>query len=450
MAEGEVRYTSSSGVGIAYRVTGSGPIDLLWYPGAPLLPMDSVDDEPAFSRFHARLRSIARVIQFDARGIGLSDRVPPGSPPTLDEWVSDAVAVLDAAAAAEVAMIAPRDEALLGILLAATQPERVSRLVVINGTARFRRAADYPEGIPNEQLDGFLTHNTAADLPRDAGVDFLQRFAPTVADDPAFRLWWERAGQRGGGPTAALSILRVVYDADVRDRLGAIRAPTLVLHNRGSQGVGPRHGRYIADHIAGSRYIELPAPDALYWVGDVRQMLDEIEEFLTGRLSRRADRVLRTVLFTDIVASTQKLAELGDRRGRELWERHDAVVRRQLGRFSGHLVKSTGDGVMATFDSPALAAAAALAIRDEVQSLGLHIRAGVHTGEIEIRGEDIAGMAVHIAARIAALAGADEVLVSRTVVDLTLGSDLVATPRGDFELKGVPVPVTLYALGPNP
>ncbi len=446
----DVRYATTGDVHIAYRVIGDvGPGGtLLWYPAAPLLPMESIDEEPALSRWQARLASFCRVVEFDARGLGLSDPTSPSDPPTLEQWAQDAVAVLDAVGCRYVSVLAPRDSALEAIMLAASHPDRISKLIVINGAARMRRAPDYPAGIPDHLVDRFLSANVEPGSGASVGLDFLSFAAPTVAGDPAFRDWWDRAGRRGASPATARAVLDIGYRADVRPLLGLVRSPTLVLHRTNSRDIRVGHGRYLAEHIPNARLVELPGDDCLYWVGDTDEMMDEVEEFLTGqRRGPNADRMLATILFTDIVGSTDTLARMGERKWRQLLDRHDDAVRRQLVRFKGRLVKTTGDGVVATFDGPARAVLAAMAIRDELLHLGVEIRSGLHIGEVEVRGDDIAGMAVHIAARIEALAGAREIFISRTVVDLIVGSGIEVTPRGDHELKGVPGVMTVFAVG---
>jgi class 3 adenylate cyclase len=430
-------------VHIAYRVTGSGPVDLLWYPGAPLLPMESVDDEPSFARIRARLGSFCRVIQFDARGVGLSDPTPPSSPPTLEQWVDDALAVLDAVGVASSAVFAARDSTLEAVMLAAAHPSRVTRLVIVNGFARLRRAVGYPDGIPDRVIDGFLVSNTDPDAGRDATdtgrSDFLSYAAPSAAKDEAFRTWWDRAGRQGASPASARAILAVGYQADVRPLLPSVSAPTLVLHRKDNRNFRVGLGRYLAEHIPDARFVELPGADCLYWAGDTRQLLDEIEEFLSGRRPEpSSERVLTTVLFTDIVGSTEQAARVGDQRWRELLDEHDTVAEQQVARFSGRLIKTTGDGVLATFDGPARAVRCGCALRDALLRLGVDIRVGIHTGEVELRGQDIGGMGVHIAARVQALARPGEILTSRTVADLVVGSGIEFDDRGDHQLKGVP------------
>jgi class 3 adenylate cyclase len=433
----EIQFTQSGNAHIAYQVLGSGPLDILAFSSA-VLPIDSMDEEPLLARFHRRLASFGRLIRFDARGVGLSDPVVDASPAILEHWVEDAVAVLDEVGSKRAAVLAPRDASLRGVLLAATFPERVASLVFINGTARMARADDYPVGIPQPILERFLEVNMDPHAV-EQGFDFLASAAPSVVGDETFRAWWVKAGYRGASPATARAVQAVYLRADVRALLPSVQAPTLILHRRANEIVRVGHGQYLAEHIPGAHYVELDGADDLYWVGDTETMLDEIEEFLTGvRRGAGADRTLTTILFSDIVGSTATAADLGDRQWRDLLEQHDMLIRRQLVRFGGHEVNTTGDGVVATFDGPARAVTCAGAMRGAAAQLGIELRVGIHTGEVEKRGDDLAGLAVHIAARVEALAEPGQVLVSRTVVDLVVGSAIKFADRGEHVLKGVP------------
>ena len=304
---------------------------------------------------------------------------------------------------------------------------------------------DYPDGLDQSFFDSAIRSMGEPDAVAQ-GHDTLAITAPSVANDPAFRAWWDRSGNLGMTPGAVGQALKTVLATDVRQLLPRIRVPTLVIQ-RADVVWGAQRGRFLAEYIAGARYVELPGADLPYWVGDTRPMLDEIEEFVTGvRGGLGVERILTTVLFTDIVGSTDRAAQLGDRRWRDLLERHDQRVRTQIQRFRGREVKTVGDGFVATFDSPGHATECALAIRDALEALGIEVRAGIHTGEIEIRGGDVAGMAVHIGARVSALAGPGEVLVSSTVKDLVVGSSLEFAERGEHELKGVPGTWRLFAV----
>jgi class 3 adenylate cyclase len=439
------RYATCSDVDIAYQVFGDGPTDLLVLPG-PSIPIDTVDAEPSMYRFHRRLASFARVIRLDQRGIGLSSRVPSLDVIGPKFWAKDAISVMDAIGCEHATVLAPYFASMTGLILAADYPERVSSLVIVNGAARTLRAPDYPIGFEISHSDPYLTVAMEPDAV-DQGVDILAVMAPSVAGDDAFRAWWDMAGNRAASPSMARAVIEVVRHSDVRDTLARITAPTLILHRDNPEFTPISNGRYLAEHIGGSRFVELPGEDALYWVGDTAPMLDEIEEFITGvRGGFGAERVLTTIVFTDIVASTERAALLGDDRWRDLLDNHDTIVRHELDRFGGREVNTAGDGFVATFTSPSAAIAGADAIVDAVRVLGIEVRVGIHAGEVEVRGADVAGMAVHIGARVAALAGPSEVLVSSTVRDIVTGSRHRFADRGEYDLKGVPGQWRLCAL----
>ena len=432
---------------IAYQVLGAGPTDLLVLPG-PFVPIGSIDDEPSMYRFHRRLASFCRVIRFDHRGIGLSSGIPSMNLLGPKYWAEDAIAVIDAVGCGQVTIFAPTYHAMNGLVLAADYPERVRGLVIVNGAARTLWAPDYPAGFQGR--GGFQSVAFEPDAV-EQGFDVLRMVAPSVAHDDAFRAWWDLAGNRAGPPSMARVVSKVVTEADVREALGRISAPTLILHRVDSAFIPVGHAHYLAEHIAGSRYVELSGADALYWVGDTAPMLDEIEEFITGvRGGFDAERVLAAIVFTDIVGSTERAAALGDDRWRDLLDNHDTIVRRVLQRFGGREVNTAGDGFVATFVSPSAAIACADELVDAVRVLGIEVRVGIHAGEVDLRGADVAGMAVHIGARVAALAGPSEVLVSSTVRDIVAGSRRAFAERGERELKGVPGPWRLYALVREP
>jgi class 3 adenylate cyclase len=442
------RYATCGEIDIAYQVFGDGPVDLLVLPG-PSIPIDSIDDEPSMYRFHRRLASFGRVIRFDQRGIGLSSRLPSMDMIGPKFWAEDAIAVLDAIGCEQATIFAPGYTAPSGVILAADYPERVRSLVVVNGAARLLWAPDYPVGAELSVSEPFTTVVIEPDA-LEQGFDVLKVIAPSVADDEAFRAWWDLAGNRAASPSMARAFNKAVTESDVRDALPRITAPTLILHRDSSQFVHAGHGRYLAEHIAGSRYVELPGADALYWVGDTAPILDEIEEFITGvRGGAEGERVLTTIVFTDIVGSTQRAAALGDHRWHDLLDKHDSVVRHELERFRGREVNTAGDGFVATFTSPSVAIDCAEAIVHAVRILGIEVRVGIHAGEVEVRGADIAGMAVHIGARVGSLAGASEVFVSSTVVEIVAGSRRRFADRGEYELKGVPGTWRLFKLTPE-
>jgi Adenylate cyclase, family 3 (some proteins contain HAMP domain) len=439
----EIRYAQSESAYVAYQVLGEGPRDLLVVMDG-FIPVDTMDDEPRLARAMGRLASFARVIRFDRRGIGLSDPVAPSDPPTLEQWVDDALAVLDAVGSASTVVLASGEATPVGLLLAASHPDRLNALVIVNGFARALVDVDYPEGVSAEFIEQML--DSTDPTPADPSVDWIAAFAPSAAGDEGFRDWWTQTGRRGASPATARALLRVLLESDVRAVLPTIQVPTLVAHFADHSSI--KFGRYIAEHVPRADFVAIPGADDYWWSADgASAVLDEIEEFLTGMRSGPAfDRVLSTVLFTDIVASTTRASDLGDRGWRDLLDRHDAAVRRQISRFRGREVKTTGDGFLATFDGPARAVECACAIRDVAEQLDLPVRSGVHTGEIEIRGDDIGGIAVHIAARVAARAESSTVWVSRTVTDLVVGSGLRFVDRGDHELKGVPGTWHLFAV----
>ena len=440
-ASTRTRYAKCGDIEIAYQILGDGPLDLLLHTGWTI-PIECMDDEPSMARFQRRLASFCRVIRFDRRGVGLSDRGSPSAPPTHEQWVEDSGAVLDAVGSERAAVFPPFLDSVEGVMLAVTHPERVSHLVVVNGAARVKWAPDYPNGLPEHEIDALL--QTEPDAV-ESGNDVLAVLGPSVARDLAFRAWWDRAGNLGATPAMAQAIWTRVYEIDVRHLLPQVSVSTLVLYRTRKRIAA--YGRYLAEHIRGAKSVGLAGEDILYWVGDTGPMLDEIEEFLTGiRSGAPTDRVLATMLFTDIVGSTDRAAELGDRRWRDLLDRHDQSVRVQLKRFRGREVKTVGDGFVVTFDSPGQAIECALAIRDSLRTLEIDVRAGIHTGEIEVRGDDVAGLAVHIGARVSALASPGQVLVSSTVKDLVAGSTVAFGDLGEHELKGVPGIWRLFAV----
>jgi class 3 adenylate cyclase len=442
------RYATSSEVDIAYQVLGDGPTDLLVLPG-PSIPIDTIDDEPSMYRFHRRLASFSRVIRLDQRGVGSSSRAPSLDVIGPKFWAKDAISVMDAIGSERATIFAPGFASMTGLILAADYPERVSNLVIVNGAARTLRAPDYPMGFEIVDDDPYTTVAMEPDAV-DQGFDLLGFIAPSMVDDDAFRAWWDMAGNRAASPSMARAIVLTVRHTDVRDTLARITAPTLVLHRENSEFCPIANGRYIAEHTAGAHFVELHGEDALYWVGDTAPMLDEIEEFVTGvRGGFGAERVLTTIMFTDIVGSTERAALLGDGRWRDLLDNHDTIVRHEIDRFGGREVNTAGDGFVATFISPSAAIACADAIVEAVRVLGIEVRVGIHAGEVEVRGalkEDVAGMAVHIGARVAALAGPSEVLVSSTVRDIVTGSRHRFADRGEHDLKGVPGHWQLCAL----
>ena len=436
----QTHYAHSSGdIQIAYQVFGEGEIDLVYVTGF-VGNVEALWEEPISLPFVERLGSFAHVAAFDKRGQGLSDR--PADPPTLEQTMDDILAVMDAAGFERPALLGISEGGPASILFAATHPDRVSALALYGTYPRMVASEDYPIGVPADGLERFVEI-----VGRQWGGPVMTHaFAPSVADDPQFRESWGRFLRRGSSPHGAMSLMRLYRQIDVREALPAISVPTLVLHRTGDVIAPIAGARYIAEHIPDARFIELPGDDHLMVV-QPDQVLDEVEEFLTGQRHVEVDdRVLATVLFTDIVGSTQRAAQLGDRRWRELVTRHDELMLREVERQRGRLIKTLGDGVLATFDGPARAIRAAQTAARVTRELGIDVRAGLHTGEVELHGDDIAGMAVNIGARVAALAGAWEVLVSSTVRDLVVGSGIEFSERGEHQLKGVPGEWRLYAV----
>jgi class 3 adenylate cyclase len=437
------QFASCGEADVAYQVMGDGPADLLVVPGPPI-PIDSIDDEPSMFRFHRRLASFSRLIRFDQRGQGSSSRAPldaigPGY------WAQDALAVLDAVGSEQATIFASTYFVASALVLAAEHPERVRSLVIVNGAARTLWAPDYIFGAKTTLANRFSTVGLDPEAV-EKGFDGLRAIAPSVAGEDRFRAWWDLAGNRAASPSMARAIHRALAESDVRDKLERITSPALIISRGSSEFVPAGHGRYLAERINGARYVELPGVDALYWVGDTAAMLDEIEEFITGvRRGFETERVLTTIVFTDIVGSTERAASLGDDYWRDLLDSHDKVVRRELARFRGREVNTAGDGFVATFTSPSVAIDCAQAIVDAVGEVGLAVRVGIHAGEVEVRGSDIAGLAVHIGARVAARAGSGEVLVSSTVREIVTGSRRTFVDRGEYQLKGVPGRWRLYA-----
>jgi pimeloyl-ACP methyl ester carboxylesterase len=439
----ETRYTRNGDVNIAYQVVGEGPFDLVLVHGW-VQSFDASSELESLRRFYERLASFSRLILFDKRGTGLSDRVPPDDLPTLETRMDDMRAVMDAVGAERAAVLGHSEGGAMCALFAATYPKRTQALVMVGSAARTRRAPDYPLGATDEEIEALeqsILEGWGTELVR----SLLHQFAPSVADDEELVRAHTRAALRAASPAAAAALTRMSAMIDVRHVLPAIRVPTLVLHR--SNEVLTDASRYVGEQIPGAKVVELPGTDHMPWLGDQDAALDEIEEFLTGARPHPAlDRVLATVLFTDIVGSTELAADLGDRRWRDLLERHNALVRAQLKRFRGRELNTAGDGFLATFDGPARAVVCAISIRDAARALGLQIRFGLHTGELELAGDEIRGIAVHTGARVAALAGAGEVLASSTVRDLVAGSGLEFEDRGSHELKGVPGEWRLYAV----
>jgi len=438
----KTRYAKSSGINIAYQVIGQARLDLVYVPGW-LSNVEMMWENPMLARFLRRLASFSRLIVFDKRGTGLSDRV--AELPTLEQRMDDVRAVMDAVGSARAALFGHSEGACMCMLFAATYPERTVALITYGAFAKRLRSEDYPwASTLDERLRG------AEELERNWGepkVADLAYYAPSVADDASFQEWLDTYFRRSASPKAAADLLRMNSYTDVREVLPSVRVPTLVLQAVGDRDVQAVEGRYIASHIAGAKYVEFPSGDHFFWASHQDEILAEIQGLLTGvRPPPEHDRILATVLFTDIVEGTKKAAVLGDRRWRDLLESHHAVVRAELARYRGTEQDTAGDGFYVTFDGPARAVRCAFAVRDGVRRLGLEIRAGVHTGECEAVAGKLGGIAAIIGARVRDLAGAGEVLATSTVRDLVSGSGLTFAERGAQMLKGVPGEWRLFSV----
>jgi pimeloyl-ACP methyl ester carboxylesterase len=433
------RYALSGDAHIAYQVFGEGDLDLVFVPGF-VSNIEHYWEMPKVPDLLERLGSFARVAIFDKRGTGLSD--PVAEPPPLEQRMDDMQAVMDAVGMERAALFGVSEGGPASVLFAATYPDRTSALVLYGSTPRFRTDSDISWGATDEQVEMVL-----ADVSSRWGEGaLLEAFAPSTAGDSRMEEVWGKFQRAGASPAMARAVMAALFKIDVRDVLPTIRVPTLIVHRVGDLIAPVEGARLMAERIPDARLVEFEGDDHVPFTGDFNPVLDEMEEFLTGaRQARPLDRVLATVMFTDIVDSTRRAADVGDRGWSRMLERHDELTRRQLERFRGQEVKTLGDGFLATFDGPARAIECACAIRDGIGSHGLQVRAGLHTGECELYGDDVRGMAVNIGARVGALADANEVLVSSTVKDLVVGADLRFTERGEYELKGVPGKWRLYA-----
>ena len=437
----ETRYAKSGDVNIAYQVIGEGPRDVVHVPGF-VSNIEVMWEDPGMTRFLERIASFSRLIIFDKRGTGLSDPVSLNDLPSLEVRMDDVRAVMDAVGSDSATLFGHSEGGNMCMLFAATHPNRTEGLILTGCRAKSMASEDYPWGTTPERLA-----RDVEDTERSwVESSDLRYYAPSKMDDEAFRNWFRRYQRLSASPKAAAALTRMASEVDVTSILSSIRVPTLLLYRVND----PRfaEGEYIARKIEGARMVALPGADHFFWAGDTTQMLDEIELFVTGhRVAATPDRVVATVMFTDIVGSTNRAADLGDRQWRDLLRRHDEAIRSQLGAWRGREVKTTGDGFLATFDGPARAIQAGRAITEVVEPLGIEVRVGLHTGEVEMVGDDIAGLAVHIASRIASMAGPSDVLVSRTVKDLVAGSGIAFTSRGSHNLKGVPDQWEVYAVG---
>ena len=435
----KTQYTKSGDVHIAYQVTGTGPLDLVFVPGF-VSHLEYQWEYPESARFFERLASFSRLILFDKRGTGLSDRV--GGIPSLEQRMDDVRAVMDAVGSDRAALFGISEGGPMSLLFAATYPARTAALAIYGSYARRAWAVDHTFGRTVEDMDRVLD-TIEREWGGPMGMDI---WAPSMRGDERLRHWWANYLRLAASPGAAMNVMRMNMEIDVRHVLPSVRVPTLILHRTGDRLTFVEQGRYLAEHIPGARLAELPGDDHMPFL-DSDQILDEVEEFLTGtRQVAETDRVLATVLFTDIAGSTERAAALGDRRWRDVLAGYYGTARRELARFRGREVDTAGDGLFAAFDGPARAVRCAEAISVGVRSLGIEVRAGLHTGECEMVGDKVGGIAVHIGARVASLARPGEVLVSNTVKDLVAGSGLTFAARGVHALKGVPGEWPLFAV----
>ena len=422
----KTQYAKSGDVRIAYQVVGEGPFDLVFVPGF-ISNLDVAWEEPYRARVWTRLAAFARLIMFDKRGTGLSDRAV--GVPTLEERMDDVRAVMDAVGSQQAALFGISEGGAMSVLFAATYPERTRALVLYGAYGHFSSWV-----VPPDMIDAALDR-----MEKNWGTgESLRLFAPSMASDETFKLSWARFERLGASPSAVVALMRMNSEIDIRPILPSIRVPTFIVHRQGDVRVNVEAGRFMARQIPNAKYLELPGSDHALWTGETERVLDAVEEFLTGsRSAIESDRVLATVLFTDIVNSTRRAETIGDRAWHDVLDRHNALVRREISRHRGHEVRTMGDGFLATFDGPARSIRCALAINEGVEALGLQVRAGLHTGEVEMADDDLSGIAVHIAARVATMAKPGQVLVSNTVRDLVAGSNIRFHDEGSHSLKGL-------------
>ena len=440
MASPLTQYALRDGLHVGYQIWGPGSsdvVDVVEFGSGLMISIDETADEPNWLRYTERAAEFSRLIRFDCGGLGLSDPLPSGMDPSIEGWGRDALAVMDSAGVGQAVLVASGGGAMAALWVAATHPERVTSLVIVNGTARVGEADGYDVGVPEDEVGDAANIDvplTEGGVPRDIAV-----FAPSLAHRVGFQEWWGRAARRGASPATAQAFNLVTFSADVRWCLPDVTCPTLVIARADAYANLSEHGRYLAEHIAGARYVTFPGTDLVPWAGEFDSILDELEEFVTGARGAHAPtRLLATVLFTDIVDSTVRAAAAGDRQWRAVLDEFDVNVARLLARHDGVLVKMTGDGILARFVAPAQAVRCAAEMVQAARGADLELRAGLHAGEVEVRGDDIGGLAVHIASRVSAMAGPDEVLVTGTVRDLVVGSGIVFDDRGRHNLKGVP------------
>lgn len=438
----ETRYARSDDVNIAYQVVGDGPRDLVYIPGW-VSNVEVMWEDRAMAGFLNRLASFTRLITFDKRGTGMSDRVAPDQLPSLEVRMDDLRAVMDQVGSTKATLLGHSEGGNMSILFAATYPDRVDRLILVGSYAKRVWSDDYPWAPTPEERQANIKETEEHWGDAESIIVYM---ASSLADDEAFKQWISKYARLGASPKDAATLLRMNTEIDTRSILPSISVPTLCIYKTGDLDVNIEEGRWMASRIPDSKFVEIQGGDHWLAAGGGEEVLDAVEEFVTGQLMERpATRVLTTVLFTDIVGSTELASTMGDEAWKELLNRHNEIVRTMIRQFRGREVSTAGDGFLATFDGPARAVNAARAISDSVAALGFQIRAGVHTGEVELVGEDVAGISVHIGARIAGLGEPGDILVSRTVKDLVAGSGLTFEERGSYELKGVPETWQVFA-----
>lgn len=442
----ETRYAYSDGVGIAYQVVGDGPIDIVMVPGFGS-HLEHAWDYPRLAHFYHRLSSFGRLTLLDKRGTGLSDRVSPDDLPGIEQRKDDLKAVMDTVGIERASLVAASDGGPLAILFAATNPESVENLILINSYARRVSTPEHPQALSPEQFEEFAAE-VAEHWGKPVAIELL---APGSASDPDLRNWWATSLRMSMSPGAARAMVAMNAAIDVREALPAVHVPTLVIHRTGDRATPVEGGRFLAENIEGAQFLELSGDDHFPWLGDSEAVLGAIEEFVSGERSGTATNLaLASLLFTDIVSSTEKAAKLGDREWTSLLKTHDGIVQSEVARHGGRRVKHTGDGSLCVFEGPARAARSWLSISSRLHDIDLEVRGGLHTSEVEILDGDVRGLGVHIAARLMALASPGELVVSSVVRDLSVGSGLSFVERGSHVLKGVPGEWRVYGVAGQP
>ncbi len=445
----EIRYTRNGDVAIGYAIVGDGPVDVAYL--SSFSNLEAIWDNPLYARFLRSLGSFARLIVVDRRGTGVSDRVSPGDLPPLEDLVDDLTAVLDSVGSERVVPFGVSDSAALSAMYASARPDRTAGLILHGATARGKQDSDYPWQWSEDEWQEYLATIWARWGTPEYARESLAQYNPSIADDERMLAWWGRFQRLSASPSSLYAMDSLMREMDIRQLLPAISVPTLILHRKEDKIEDVGSGRYLAEQIAGAKYVELPGGDHFPWAGGQDAVIGHVKDFIEKVRQEHEesfDRVLATIMFTDMVDSTAQAATMGDRRWRELLQQHDHLIRAQLARYRGREIDTAGDGFFALFDGPARGVRCASAICTSMRGLGVEVRAGLHTGEVQANGGSVAGIAVAIGARVGALAGDGEVLVSSTVKDLVVGSGLEFQDRGMHTLKGVPDEWRLFAVAP--